>query len=141
MQRTKMTLLLILGLIALAGCSATTGAEGQARVGWTDEGAPILNSKVIYNSSTLARKVTIVEMTSAKSGDIMQAQVTLRSRAGDTINLQYKFEWYDLKGLALNASSATWKPLQLYGKEAKAIQGVAPDPRGREYKVLLRDAD
>lgn len=141
MQRLKLAVLLILGMAALAGCSATSGAEGRAKVGWTDEGAPILNTKVVYNSSTLSREVAVVEMTSAKAGDLLMAQVTMRSKAGDTINLQYKFEWYDLNGLALNASSATWKPLLIYGKESKTIQGVAPDPRGREYKLLLRDAD
>lgn len=141
MQRLKFTALLILGMVALAGCSATTGAEGRAKVGWTDEGAPILNTKVVYNSTSLAREVTVEEMTSSKAGDLLLAQVTMRSKAGETLNFQYKFEWYDLNGLVLNSSSATWKPLMIYGKESKTIQGLAPDPRGREYKLLLRDAD
>lgn len=141
MLRLKIAVLLVLGMAALSGCSATSGAEGRAKVGWTDEGAPILNTRVVYNSSSLSREVAILEMTSSKAGDMLLAQVTMRSKAGDTINLQYKFEWYDLGGLALNSSSATWKPLMLYGKESKTIQGVAPDPRGREFKLLLRDAD
>lgn len=141
MQLLKLAALLIVGMAVLSGCSATSGTEGRAKLGWTDEGAPLLNTKVVYNSSSLSRKVTIEEMTSSKSGDMMLAQVTMRSKAGDTLNLQYKFEWYDLSGLALNASSATWKPLIIYGKESKTIQGLAPDPRGRDYKLLLRDAD
>ena len=141
MQLLKLAALLIVGLVVLSGCSATSGAEGRAKVGWTDDGAPLLNTKVVYNSSTLSRKVAIDEMTSSKAGDMLLAQVTMHSKAGDTINLQYKFEWFDLNGLALNASSATWKPLLIYGKESKTIQGLAPDPRGREYKLLLRDAD
>lgn len=141
MQLLKLAALLMVGTVVLSGCSATSGAAGRAKVGWTDEGAPVLNTKVVYNSSTLSRKVAIDEMTSSKAGDMLLAQVTLHSKAGDTINLQYKFEWFDLNGLALNASSATWKPLLIYGKESKTIQGLAPDPRGREYKLLLRDAD
>ena len=141
MQLLKLAALLIVGMVLLPGCAPTSGAEGRAKVGWTDDGAPLLNTKVVYNSSTLSRKVAIEEMTSFKAGDILQAQVTLRSKAGDTINLQYKFEWFDLNGLALNAASATWKPLLIYGKESKTIQGLAPDPRGRDYKLLLRDAD
>jgi uncharacterized protein YcfL len=141
MQLLRFAALLIVGLVALSGCSATSGAAGRAKVGWTDDGAPLLNTKVVYNSSSLSRKVAIDEMTSSKAGDMLLAQVTLHSKAGETINLQYKFEWYDLNGLALNASSATWKPLLIYGKESKTIQGLAPDPRGREYKLLLRDAD
>ncbi|MBE0502802.1 MAG: YcfL family protein [Desulfuromonadales bacterium] len=141
MQLLKLAALLIVGMVALSGCSATSGAEGRAKVGWTDDGAPLLNTKVVYNSSNLSRKVAIEEMTSSKAGDMLLAQVTMRSKAGDTLNLQYKFEWFDLNGLALNAASATWKPLIIYGKESKTIQGLAPDPRGRDYKLLLRDAD
>ena len=141
MQSLKLAALLIVGLALLSGCAPTSGAEGRAKVGWTDDGAPLLNTKVVYNSTTLSRKVAIEEMTSSKAGDMLLAQVTLRSKAGDTINLQYKFEWFDLNGLALNAASATWKPLLIYGKESKTIQGLAPDPRGRDYKLLLRDAD
>ena len=141
MQLLKLAVLLIVGMALLAGCSATSGAEGRAKVGWTDDGAPMLNTKVVYNSSSLSRKVAIEEMTSSKAGDMLLAQVTMRSKAGETINLQYKFEWFDLNGLALNAASATWNPLVIYGKESKTIQGLAPDPRGRDYKLLLRDAD
>lgn len=141
MLRLKMATLLILGIAALSGCSATSGAEGRGKVGWTDEGAPVLNTNVVYNSTSLSRKVTIEEMTSSKAGDIVLVQVTMRSKAGETINLQYKFEWYDLSGLALDMTSATWKPLILYGKESKTIQDLAPNPLGREFKLLLRDAD
>lgn len=141
MQRLKLAALLMMGIVALSGCSGTSGAEGRAKTGWNDDGAPILNTKVVFNSSSLSRDVAVTEMTSSKAGDMMMAQVTMRSKDGDTIQLQYKFEWYDLNGLALNASSATWKPIILYGKESKTIQGLAPDPRGREFKLLLRDAD
>lgn len=141
MQRLKLAALLIVGIAVLCGCSATSGAEGRARVGKTDDGAPLLNTKIVYNSTSLSRKVAIDEMTSSMAGDMLLAQVTMHSKAGETINLQYKFEWFDLNGLALNAASATWKPLLIYGKESKTIQGLAPDPRGRDYKLLLRDAD
>lgn len=142
MQRLKLAALLIVGMAVLSGCSATSGAVGRAReVGKTDDGASLLDTKVVYNNTALSRKVAIDELTSFKSGDMLLAQVTMHSKAGETINLQYKFEWFDLNGLALNADSATWKPLLIYGKESKTIQGLAPDPRGREYKLLLRDAD
>jgi uncharacterized protein YcfL len=141
MQLLKLAALLIVGMVVISGCSPTSGAEGRAKVGWTDDGAPMLNTKVVYNSSTLSRKVAIDEMTSSKVGDMLLAQVTLRSKAGETLSFQYKFEWFDLNGLALNAASATWKPLIIYGKESKTIQGLAPDPRGRDYKLLLRDAE
>ena len=141
MQFLKLTVLLIVGMAVLSGCAATSGAEGRAKVGWRDDGAPLLNTKVVYNSTSLSRKIAIDEMTSSKAGDMLLAQVTLHSKAAETLSFQYKFEWFDLNGLALNAASATWKPLIIYGKESKTIQGLAPDPRGRDYKLLLRDAE
>ena len=141
MQLLKLAALLIVGIVVLSGCSPTSGAEGRAKVGWKDDGAPMLDTKVVYNNTALSRKVAIDEMTTSKAGDMLLAQVTLHSKAGETINLQYKFEWFDLNGLALNAASATWTPLIIYGKESKVIQGLAPDPSGRDYKLLLRDAE
>lgn len=141
MQRLMVAALLLLVTATLGGCTGTSGAEARAKTGWSDEGAPKLDTRVVFNNPALMKNVAVDEMTSARSGDIMMAQVTLRSKYADTVNLQYKFEWYDQGGLALYTASATWKPLILYGMETKTIQGVAPDARGREYKFLLRTAE
>lgn len=142
MLRSIVTLLMLfVCACCLGGCTGTAGVEARAKTGWTDEGAPVLNTKVVYNSTALSGSVTIVDMTNSRANDMMMAQATLKSKLTDTLNLQYKFEWYDTNGLALYTSSANWKPLTLYGKEAKTIQGVAPDPRGRDYKLLLREAE
>lgn len=134
-------MILVGSFFVMSGCSGTSGAESRGKTGWNEEGAPILKTNVIFNNRSLAGDVTIIDMTSSRAGDMMMAQVTLKSKEKDTLNLQYKFEWYDLNGIALNTASASWKPLLLYGQESKSIQGVAPDPRGREYKLLLRNAE
>lgn len=141
MPMFKTALFLLIAIMALSGCSIPSVIEGRGKAGWTDQGAPLLNTKVVYNSSSLARDIAIVEMTSSKAADLMLAQVIIRSKEGDPLKLQYKFEWYDLDGRALDAGSAIWNPLIIYGRESKTIQGVAPDPRGRDYKLLLREAE
>ncbi len=136
------SLFLSLTLLALlGGCAGTAGTETRGKAAWDEEGAPILEKKVVFNNPALASEVAIAGVTSSRSGDMMMAQVTLRSKKSDTLNLQYKFEWFDLGGIALSPGSGSWKPLIIYGKESKTIQGVAPDPRGREFKLILREAD
>lgn len=128
-------------LLTLTGCHLTSGAEATGKTAWTEDGALTLQKNVVFNNPFLSKDIEIVDASSARSGDLMTAQVNLRSKTDSTLNVQYKFEWYDQNGMALYASSASWKPLLIYGREGKVVQGVAPDPRGREFKLLLRQAD
>lgn len=127
--------------VSLTGCSFSSGGSAGGRAAWDDQGAPILKTKVEFDNPYLARNVEITNATSSRVGDLMMAQVAIHSKTDATLNLLYKIEWYDLNGMALSTASATWKPLLIYGREIKSVQGVAPDPRGREYKLLLRTAE
>jgi uncharacterized protein YcfL len=70
----------------------------------------------------------------------MRAQVSLRSKDRDTVKAQYRFEWFDLEGMEINANSA-WKPLMLYGRETATVKGVAPDTRAKTFKLKIREPD
>ncbi|MDD2856353.1 MAG: YcfL family protein, partial [Desulfuromonadaceae bacterium] len=93
------------------------------------------------SSDLLKGDIEIVDAKSALAGDIMKAQVTLRSKDSDTIPFQYRFDWYDANGMEINSGSGSWKPLIIYGRESKTVQSVAPDPRGREFKLKIREPD
>lgn len=137
-------LLTVMGFVVAmlcAGCSGTAGTAVTGKTGWDQEGAPTLNTQVAYHSSGLKGEVEILSITSVRSGDLMMAQVSLRSRAKETLALQYSIEWFDLNGISLNTSAMTWKPLLIYGKDIKNIQGLAPDVRGRQFKLNLREID
>ena len=134
--------LLALSLLTpLAGCSTTAGIEAAGKTGWNQDGERILNKNVVINNSSLAGDIEVVDMKSALAGDMMKAQVSLRSRDRDTINIQYAFDWFDSQGMAVGGSTTVWKPFIVYGRETKTIQGVAPDPRGREFKLKIRETD
>lgn len=131
----------VVAVCMLSGCSGTAGTAVTGKTGWDQDGAPTLNTQVAYQSAGLKGEVEIVNIASVRSGDLMMAQVTLRSREKDTLALQYNIEWFDLNGMSVNAASLSWKPLLLYGKDTKNIQGLAPDSRGRQFKLNLREID
>jgi len=123
------------------GCSTTAGVEATGTTAWDDQGARVLAKRVVYNSGSLKGDLEVVDLRSFMAGDLMRAQATLRSRDRDTLSFEYRFEWYDLQGMEIGAGSSSWKPLILTGKETKAIQASAPDPRAREYKLKLREPE
>lgn len=80
-------------------------------------------------------------MKSTLAGDLMKVQVAIRSKDRDTVQIQYKFDWFDAAGMEIGANQGAWKPFLIYGREARTIQGVAPDPRAREFKLKVREPD
>lgn len=123
----------------LGGCSSTAGVETSGRTAWDEQGARSLEKNVVFNG--LKGDIQIVDVRSSMAGDIMRAQATLRSKDKDTLPLQYRFDWYDAGGVEINAGAGSWKPLILYGRETKIVQGVAPDPRAKEFKLKIREPD
>jgi len=131
----------IIASLGLMGCSTTSGVETTGKTTWDEQGARSLEKNVLFNNSGLKGDIQIVDVKSAMAGDVMRAQVTLRSKDRDTLPFQYRFEWYDGGGLEINSGAGSWKPLILYGRESKTIQGVAPDPRAKEFKLKIREPD
>ena len=131
----------MLFMVLLAGCSTTAGVETTGKTAWDDQGARTLEKKVLYNSFGIERDIEVTEIKSSLAGDIMKVQATVRSRDRDTLPFQYRFDWLDSSGMELNPGSGAWKPLILYGRETKVIQGVAPDSRGREFRLKIREPD
>jgi uncharacterized protein YcfL len=125
--------------LLFTGCATTSGIEATGKVVGSDPKAG-LNKSIVINNRGLASDIEIIDMRSAFAGDMLKVQVALRSNNRDTIPVQYKFDWLDANGFEINSNQA-WKPFMVYGKETRTIQGVAPDPRAREFKLKLRDPD
>lgn len=143
-HRKVSIILLVAGMLAAlsaGGCSTTSGIEATGKKAWNQEGAPELSKNIVINNSSLAGDVEVVDVKSAMAGNLMKAQVTLRSKDRDTIPIQYKFDWYDAQGMEIVANTGAWKPFLVYGRETKTIQGVAPDPRAHEFKLKIREKD
>ncbi len=128
-------------LLAMAGCGGTTGAVASGKTTWDDQGARTLDKSVVFNSMGLKMEIEVVDMKNSLAGDLMKVQAALRSKNSGTLPFQYRFEWYDADGLEINSGTGSWKPLLLNGKELKTVQGVAPDKRAKEFKLLIRQPD
>lgn len=135
------TAAVLIASLGLVGCSTTAGVETTGKMAWDEQGARTLEKNVVFNNSGLKGDFQIVDVKSSMAGDIMRAQATLRSKDRDTLPFQYRFEWYDNSGMEINSGAGSWKPLTLYGRESKTVQGVAPDPRAKEFKLKIREPD
>lgn len=124
----------------LSGCASTSGIEATGKTSYSDEGARTLSQQVLINNSSLGSDVQVTALHSDRVGDLMRAQATITSKTSSVLKLQYRFIWFTASGLELNSNNA-WKPLLVYGKESKTVQGVAPDPRGASFKLAIRTAE
>lgn len=131
----------LLAALCAAGCSTTAVMEANGKKTWNKEGAPELSTHIFVNNSSLAKGIEVTELKSAMAGNLMKAQVSLRSKDRELLPVLYKFEWLDAQGMEIAANSSAWKPMVIYASEAKSIQGVAPDPRAREFKLKIREPD
>lgn len=131
----------MVAFLGLSGCSTTAGVEATGKTSWDEQGARSLEKKIVFNSGGLKGDLQIVDIRSVQVGDIMRVQATLRSRDRDTLQFQYRFDWYDAGGMEINSGAGSWKPVLLSGREIKTIQSVAPDPRAKEFKLKIREMD
>ena len=123
----------------VAGCATTSGIEASGKVVENGQKKEI-NKSIVINNRGLAGDIEIVDMRNTFAGDLLKVQISLRSNNRDTVPIQYKFDWLDAQGFEINSNQA-WQPFMVYGKETRTIQGVAPDPRAKEFKLKIRDPD
>jgi len=121
----------------LVGC-ATSGIEGKATAVTSPSGDSQLSKFVVVNNPKLARGIQIVDMQQSYAGDLLKAQVTLVSKYSKTLNVQYKFSWFNEQGIEINPDGSPWTPLVLYGNETKALQGLAPNSSAKTFKIQIR---
>ena len=127
----KMFRLVVIALgIGVAGCTNTAGIEGRKAAD---------RSQVKYRGSRLEESIEIKNLKMRKVGGILQASGTMFSNTTSDLTIQYRFSWYDKDGFELDKDAGTWQSLKLYGRETADIQGVAPNGRAEEFKIVLRE--
>lgn len=132
-------LLALPALIFFPGCRSTTsGIEGSSTVMMDADGGTQFSEYVVVNNPQVARGLQIATLSQEFVGDILRAQVTLVSKYSKTQNFQYRFSWFDEGGVELDSGARHWLPLLMYGNETKTVQGVAPNPSARQFKINLR---
>lgn len=119
--------------MSISGCG-TSGTIASSRVLPNNQ----VIDRIIINNPFLASKIRIDDIRPSFTGDLLVAHVAVTSTLNSALNVQYKFRWYDSQGFEVATDGAPWQPLTLYGGESKGLQGVAPNPTVKEFKIEIR---
>lgn len=88
---------------------------------------------------SLLRQIGIVEVGHSMAGNIMRSQVALRNRGGSQAQFRYKFRWYDKTGLEIDPEGSPWQPVAVLPGDTLRIQGLAPNPSAKNFRVVIDD--
>jgi len=119
--------------MSLSGCG-TSGTMASLTVQPNNQAS----TRLIINNPFLASKIRVDSLQASFSGDLLVAHVGVTSTHNSALDVQYKFRWYDSQGIEVAPDGAPWQPLTLYGGESKGLQGVAPNPTVKEFKIEIR---
>jgi uncharacterized protein YcfL len=126
------------GLAALlAGCATNVNTYENAE----PRGTPnYIADKRIITDNTLAGTFRVVALTrTTVSGNLLKIQATVENLRNNLRTLNYKFEWFDEDGIAVDSPNETWKSIQLQGRETNTITTVSINPRAVDFKLKLRE--
>ncbi len=127
-------------LAGVSGCiQKTSGTEVVGVMTTAPDGTSELSRAVIVNNTKLARHIQVVDVRHEYAGDLLKASLTLTSKYEGTLQFQYKFAWFNDAGLEVNPDTDAWTPVVLHGNETRTVQGVAPGPEVKAFKVNIRN--
>jgi Predicted periplasmic lipoprotein len=133
----KSSLLLVPAVLLLAGCGTTVNTVSRA----DSLAAPsmVADRRVITDNS-LAGMVRVVSINQATvSGNLLKIQATIENLKRSTKTLNYKFEWIDENGMAVDSPNETWKQIRLQPRETTTISTVAVTPRAVDFNLKLKE--
>jgi uncharacterized protein YcfL len=131
--------------LCAGGCSTAAGIEEAGKKTLNRESTPEIGKNVHCPSPKLANDIDIVELKSTTAGGVLQVRASLRISARakdqDMLPIVYRFVWFDAEGKEIVANPGAWNPLMIFGRATETIQGVAPDSRARDFKLLIHEPD
>ena len=96
--------------------------------------------KRVITDNTLAGKLRVVSINQATvSGNLLKIQATVENLKNKTRTLNYKFEWVDVNGMAVDSPNETWKAILLQGRETQTISTVAITPKAVDFRLKFRE--
>ena len=120
------------GLALASGCWWWTSVM---EIDGTSDGATTVNFK---NSPV---DIKVLDTRTRFVNGLLQVNQELESGYSSTYRLEYKFSWYDSAGMEVDPARTAWMPLYMNGRETKTIQGLAPNPSAKTFKIKFRETD
>lgn len=122
--------------LLLSGCqNVNTYENAESRATPT-----YVADKRVITDNTLAGAVRVVSINQATvSGNLLKIQATVENLKSSTRTVNYKFEWVDQDGMAVNSANETWKSLTLQGRETSTISTVSISPKAVDFRLKFRE--
>lgn len=124
-----------LGLL-FSGCANVNTyerAESQANPNYVSD-------KRVITDNTLAGTIRVVSINQATvSGNLLKIQATVENLKSSLRTINYKFEWVDHEGMAIDSPNEGWKSVQLQGRETQTISTVAISFRAVDFRLKFRE--
>ena len=128
--------------LATATLMALLGAGCQT-VNTTETAQPafqrnLVSEKRVITDASLARKVQILGVNvSDGPGGFLKVQAEVQNTTRRYQRFAYKWEWFDKDGNLIESPAAVSIIRQVEGKESLFINGVAPNPAARDFRLKL----
>ena len=118
----KKLLALIAASLALCACDTVNTVE---------RANPSANKKMVDYAY-------VAGINEAKTqGGLLKIQAEIVNRSSAYRNVNYKFEWFDSDGMAINSPNSVWISIPIEGGESRNISAVAPSPKAADFKLKL----
>lgn len=129
MTRSLAVMSALLAVGVSAGCRLPSS-------GITVESYP--RTKITVNSKMVGSRIEVVEYNAKKLNDQILLQLTVKNSTTRDIQFEYRVEWKDKDGVAIETPLTTWIPFSLSGNEAKALKVMAPGAMAEDFTFIVR---
>jgi len=134
-------ILRVLPLALLAGASTllpacASGGAPQTTVDARPAGNP--DYRLVQLDPNFGEQVAVTNVARRRVEGFLQVQVSLQSRAGATLPLETKWEWYDRDGFKIDDGREVWSPSDLPAGTSLEVKGMAPKPEADSFKFHVR---
>lgn len=140
MNRTLPAILAAAAVALLAGCAAPNTTGISATVAPDESG--IYQQYLQTDNTRLARQILLDNVrTDQTANGLLRARLSVTSARNKTMQLQYKFAWFDANGIEIDPEAEPWRVLSLEGRDTRPIIGVAPSAAAESFRLRVREAD
>lgn len=123
--------------LLFTGCATNVNTYERAH----SQAAPsFVADKRVITDNTLAGTFRVTSINEATvSGNLLKIQATIENLKSNIRTLNYKFEWIDISGMAVDSPNEVWKTIHLQGRETQTISTVAITPRAVDFRLKFRE--
>ncbi|MBO7741245.1 MAG: YcfL family protein [Victivallales bacterium] len=152
MNKFHITALMLAAALLFCGCQNTVNTYENANR--HAEVTFIATNKVITDSFLENRLGVRSVIEGETSAGVMQVQVEVMNRRTGAFSqlltsitdenpykVEYKFTWFDDRGMEVRNLNAGWKPLTIIPGQIMQIKGVAPNIYCKDFQLSLKEAE